>query len=473
MTDDLAAALRGFAESERRLADATAPDPGRESDAIARRVGRRRAFRAASSSVAALTVLGGLAVGIHATRGPAPEPPARPLPVATATASPTTSPSTPAPTASSTPSASSATPMQTLALEEAEPMPPEMLETTDARWRLVTYIDPTYVGFEGVVAPAGYYLWSPEGRLYLVPAAPSLLGAVIRDWLPGSALVVEESMDSGETWVTDLLTGDRGPTLGDDALFARDGTSDVFSFDGWAGRPEGVNLRRSSIDGVPSSQIPAFVAQYGAEVLLPHPDRTRLLLNDSTGPRVLRTDGLASLAMPSPYPGRPAACRAWMWVGDTDVLHECAESGATDFVVGEPSEFWLVPVGQGTPRRLSGMPEAGTLGGAWRVGDRTVAGTFGVNAPEAAWWDVSNGTATRLGRGTHDDLQVVDVRGGELIATERLIELSRDTRMAALVAADPLTGQSRRVLEGPPGSGPALQVFPQTHPLAPQTVPGN
>src|SRR4029079_4563763 len=117
------------------------------------------------------------------------------------------------------------------------------------------------------------------------------------------------------------------------------------------------------------------------------PAGSSILLHDVAGPRVITTDGFSSVSLLAPYPDRPDACLAWMWVDESSVLLQCAAGGQSEFVLGSTStEFWLAEVSTVSARLLVGMPEPARLGGVWRVGDRLVAGTFGTSEAEAAWW---------------------------------------------------------------------------------------
>ena len=468
MTDDLAAALRDFAESERRLASTTAPDPALESSAVARRVSRRRAVRTASSAVGTLVLVGALAVGVQAARG-IPEAPTGAA--TTPTSSPTPTRTTEAPPSPEAPSPSPSTispaAQQPIAFSDAEPMPPGMLQAAGDGWSLMRY--ETRAQDEAIIAPARVYLVSPDGRPYVVPTASDPADWYLVDWAPGSPLVLASGADTGEVFVLDLLTDERGPRLDGEIWNARilhDGSTDILI----AQAGTRASVRRVAADGSLRADVPAFAWQYGTESMVVSPDTTRFVVNDAAGPRALQSDGFSPLAMPAPYPERPAACRVWMWVGDTETLHECASDGSADFTLGSPSEFWLVPVGAGEARRLVGMPDAARLGGVWRMGDRLIAGTFGPSEAEAAWWEVTGSGVTLLASGGSADLMVVDVRGDGLIATERG---SQEPSVPAVVRVNPITGVTHRIVEGEPGFMASFGVVPRTYYAAPQVGTGD
>ncbi|GEA88051.1 hypothetical protein [Cellulomonas cellasea] len=468
MNDDLAAALRGFADQERHVAAASAPDPTLESGALARRVTRRRAVRAGATAVASLAVVGGIAVGVQAW-DTAPQPPAVPVPAPT-TPTPTPAPTTPTPTPSPSPTPTAPpAPPPTPTFRDAEPMAPGMLETSGAGWLLVRY--QPFADASTASSPAQVYLLSPDGRPYLVPTPLDLEDTYVLDWAPGSTRALV-GRGTGTAWVADLLTGERGPDLATPSVgraMLHDSSGDVLDTQA-AG---GIVLRRVAPDGSVLAESPGFERHYGSAALLPSPDTAFVVLNDVAGPRALRTDRLTAIAMAAPYPDLPAACRAWMWVGPAKVLHECSVDGSGPFAVGAESEFWLVPVGGDQPRRLADMPAATSLGGMWRVGDRLVAGTFGPRESQARWWDVTDGRATPLSAGGAPGLRVAGVRGGELVATERPRPVGDEPTVDALVAVDPVTGVVRRLVEGEPGRSSAFGVAPEIVASAPQTEIGD
>ncbi|MBB2924705.1 hypothetical protein [Cellulomonas cellasea] len=467
MNDDLAAALRGFADQERHVAAASAPDPALESGALARRVTRRRAVRAGATAVASLAVVGGIAVGVQAW-DTAPQPPAVPAPAPT-TSEPTPAPTTPTPTPtpSPTPTAPPAPP-PTPTFRDAEPMAPGMLEASGAGWLLAQLEEP--VDGEPVGSPPRLYLVSPEGRPFVVPVVGDTTEWRVLDWVPGTTRVLVHGRRTGAVAVLDLLTGVRGPTLGSgtEARLVPDGSGDVLvpSVDG--------TVRRFSADGtVQSLAFSSPVFPTSATAIL-GPDGSAFVTNHATGPRALDADDWLELSMPSPYPGLPGACRVWMWVGDGEVLHECSAGGASAFAVPSTgTELWLVPVGAGTPRMLTGLPPVTELGGVWRVGDRVVAGAFGWNVTESTWWDVTEGTATRLSGGGSPSLRVVGVLGDELVVTDTPYGPDGDPLPRSIVAVDPVTGAVRTLVEGEPGGLSELTVLPATYASAPQTEVGD
>ncbi|WP_258724371.1 hypothetical protein [Cellulomonas sp. NS3] len=467
MNDDLAAALRGFADQERHVAAASAPDSARESRALARRVVRRRAVRTGSTVTTTLVVAGGIAAGVQAWDA-RPEPPARPVPAPTAPAPTPTSP-TPdvTPTTTPSPTATSAPP-PTPTFRDAEPMSPGMLEASAAGWMLVQH--GTWLDGERVGSPVRLYLVSPEGRPYVVPTAGDPTEWLALDWAPGTSRVLVHVRATAEVAVLDLLTGVRGPTLGrgTEARLVPDGSGDVLlpSVDG--------TVRRLSADGAVRSLTPASPVYPVSATAVLGPDGSAFVTNDQAGPRAVDADDLSVLPMRSPYPDLPGACRAWMWVGATEVLHECSAGGASTFVLPSPgSELWLVPVGAGTPRRLTGLPPVTEVGGAWRVGDRVVAGSFGWNVTESTWWDVTDGTATQLSGGGSASLTVVGVRRDELIVADTPYGPRGDLPAHWIRAVDPVTGAVRSLVEGEPAGVSTFVVLPATYASAPPTEMGD
>lgn len=472
MTDDIAGALRGFAESQRVAASTSAPDPALESGGLARRVGRRRAVRMGSTVLSTAAVVGAAAAAVLLSGSGRPQPPA--LPAATLTSTPSPA----GPTASETPTASatvapSATPTPTAAeLRDAAPMSPGMLEAADEGWRIVQYSARDEQ--EEVLVPATLYLLDPDGQPYVVPTAANPAEWYLLDWLPGSALVVAESRTDGATRVMDLLTGESGPAIGywlDDAQFAGDGSDDVV-FSG--GTVAGIEVVRAGADAEVRARTAMFGYQYGSANWLRSPDGTWIALNDVAGPRAVATDRFTTVVLPAPYPNRPDACRAWMWVDDSEVLMECAPAGGTAFDLGSgDNEFWLVPVDAGAPRQLVGMPIPERLGGVWRVGDRLVAGMFGPSEREASWWAVTTDGLVPLSAGGSPELSVFDVRGSELLATLRPYSVEGEPTTPSIVAIDPVRGTTRTLAEGEAAWFTGLAVVPGRFAGLPQTTTGD
>ncbi|MBO9556340.1 hypothetical protein [Cellulomonas sp.] len=463
MTDDLSVALRGFAESERRAAVESAPDPTGESTMLARRVTRRRTVRAGATALVAVVAVAGLAAGVQAVRRPEPAVPP-PTPVTTSSVTPSPSPVEPTPTATPTSTPTNAAPAS---FDSAPPMPPGMLAESDEGWTLVRF--ESWATDESVLEHARVYLVDPDGRVFVVPSATDPASWYVLDWLPGTSSVLVESTTLSETWVLDLLSGEAGPVLErgaqtptyvEEARFAHDGTDDLLLV-------RASDIVRAAPDGTVLATMPRPATHEGATALLVDGTGTRAAVNDVTGVRAVRTDDLSAAPLPLPDPRRPGACRAWSWVGD-DVLQECTTGAADDFQIGAPSEFWLVPVDGGQPRAVPAMPEATRLGGVWLVGDRLVAGTFGPTESEAAWWDVGGATPTPLGAGGPQQIRVVAVQDGRLLTVEQPYSLHGPV-VSALVSVDPLTGTARRVVEGAPAKMTSFGAFPHVLPVGPQT----
>jgi hypothetical protein len=340
-----------------------------------------------------------------------------------------------------------------------------MLEASGEGWLLVR--SQGWGADESVVVPARIHLVAPDGRPFVVPSAIDPADWYVLDWLPGTPSVLATSIGTQQVRVVDLVTGAEGPVLdhGWTSRFAHDGTADVLVTSWDPGL--GTTIRRLAPDGTVESLVASFTAMYGTPELVVSEDGTRAVVNDAAGVRAIRTDDVGPVALAVPYPQRPGACRAWTWVGDEVVL-ECGAGGGADFAVGSASEFWLVPAGGGDARHLPGMPESTRLGGVWRVGDRLVAGTFGPTESSAGWWDVGGPEPELLASGGSATLDVVAVRDGEVIATDRPVGLDGASTVSALVAVDPLTGVQRRLVESAPavlasfGVTPSGAVVPQT-----------
>ncbi|WP_448060753.1 hypothetical protein [Cellulomonas hominis] len=467
MSDDLGTALHRFLDSERRGAEATAPDPRQESDALARRVGRIRAVRTGSTLLVAAAVVGLVTVGVQALEGPSLAPPALPSPTSTDEPAPSTTPTAP-PTGTAAPT-DGATPADPdpATFRSAEPMTPGALENSGDGWHLVRY--GTQSADSQVIVPTALYLVSPDGQAQVVPAAIDPQQWDLLDWLPGTALAIVNSVSAGQTTVVDLLTGTSSPPFGAwpyDAQFARDGTTDVlFAVDG--------KLLRIAADGSPRAESATFTVPYGTTAWSSSPDGARVVLNTTTGPRVVGASDLSAPTTIAPYPGHPEACRAWMWVDDTDLLLQCSAGGLTEFAITDPNEFWLAPADGGTPHPLAGMPDQTRLGGVWRVGDRLVAGMFGPSEAEASWWEVTADGLTPLTAGGSQSVEVVQVRGAELLLSVRQDEPDHSVGTPSLVALDPVRGTTRTLVQGDAAAFSFIEVVPATFPLAPQTSVGD
>ncbi|WP_426593564.1 hypothetical protein ACPPVS_17785 [Cellulomonas sp. McL0617] len=461
MSEDFAAALRGFADHERAAAALSAPDPATEVGGLVRRVRRRRAVRTGSTALSAAAVVAAVAVAVQLSGARVP-PPA--LPVPSVTDAPTATPTpTPSPTtiAGPSPSATSMSTPEPATFRGAQPMAPGMLASAGADWHLVQY--GTRAQDESVIDPAAIYLISPDGRPFVVPTPTDPAGWYLLDWLPGSSMVLAENVDDGATRVLDLLSGESRPTLGRWGTigFAHDGSTDVLvdpgqPLDGGTSR---AVLRRLTADGAIRAETAPFEEQWSSAGWLVNPSSTRVVLNDVAGPTAVALDGLSPVALPSPYPARPAACRAWSWVDDDDVLMQCAHGGTDAFGLGVGSELWLVPVTSGSPRLLVGMPDAVSLGGVWRVGDRLIAGTFGPAEAQARWWEVDAEGVRPLAAGGDPNLFVYGVHGSEVLATLRPFSIDGPAT-SSLVAIDPVAGTIRSLVTGSPGWFTSLGVTP-------------
>ncbi len=467
MSDDLGTALHRFMDSERHHAEATAPDPRRESDALARRVGGARTVRTGSTLLVAAAVVGLVTVGVQALEGPDPAPPALPSPTSTDGPTPSATPSA-SPTGTAVPTdAATPTDPGPATFRSAEPMTPGALEDSGEGWRLVRY-GATSAESE-VIVPTALYLLSPDGHIQVVPTPLDPQQWHLLDWLPGTASAIVSSVPEGETRVVDLLTGAPQPVLGlwlDDAVFVRDGTSDVlFAVDG--------TLRRVAADGSPRAESAPFAVPYGTTAWSSSPDRARVVLNTTTGPRVASASDLATPTPLAPYPGRPEACRAWTWVDDTDLLLQCSTGGFAEFSITEPDEFWLAPAQGGAPRLLTGAPDQTRLGGVWRVGDRLVAGLSGPSEAEAAWWEVTAGGLTPLTAGGSPWVEVCGVRGNELLLSVQQYESGHSIVTTSLVALDPVRGTTRVLVQGDTAAFSFIDVVPVPFPRAPQTSVGD
>lgn len=437
MNDDLAAALHSFAEAERHVAAATAPDAAAEAVGIARRVHRRRAVRTVGTAAAACVVLGALAMGAYAVRGepapgPAESPSVRPTP-----AEPTPAPE---PTRAVTPTAQ---------LSDAAPMTPGMLEASGPGWRLVRISD----GLDRL------HLVDPQGRPYRVPMVAELTDRALVDWVPGSSIVlVRETRDPARLWTLDLTDGaTAGPY--DDAqewhgLLMPGGQGDVVMYrDG--------RVVRISHDGTEAVEPRAPGAgQPGSIPVLISPDARHIAVNELTGPRAVDATDLTSVPLALPYPDRPGACRVWGWTSAEETLVECAEDGATAFDLAGPSEFWLATIGGGDARPVPRMPAPELLKGAWRVNGRLVALTYDPASHETRWWDPLSDVATPLGEDDEGHRVVVDVVGHELVVWRYAADGT-----ATLLAFDPVAGDDRRLLATPPveyvSTEPTLPAPPQ------------
>lgn len=452
MSDDITAALRGFADEQRLAAAATPPDLALESGTLARRVRRRRAVRTGSAVLTTVAVVGAVTVGSLLSGGRTPVQPAIPAPTSTPTTSPTSG---------------------AAALRGAQPMTPGMLDAAGDDWSLIGYS--AMDDAQDVLGPQTAYLLSPDGQAFVVPA--DLDGWYLQDWLPHSSLVVAATAE-GAVHVLDLVTGEVGPDLGFAApirpaydvgvQFVGDGSSDVLVVEEGT---SGARLSRVGADGeVRATTAPFFLLSHGSAVWLASPDRSRVVLNETTGPRAVTTDRLAPSALPAPYPDRPDACRAWMWVDDAEVLLECTPAGASTFSTSDASmEYWLVPVDGDDPRQLVGLPIPERLGGVWRVGDRLVAGSFGLTE-SASWWEVTDDGVVPLSAGGSPDLTVYAVRGSELLATLRPYAETAATASVQLVAIDPVGGTTRTVAEWEPAWYHGLTVAPSRFVGAPEIL---
>ncbi|WP_298455262.1 hypothetical protein [uncultured Cellulomonas sp.] len=471
MNENLRDALHGFVATESRAAHATPPELDREIDRLTRRVARRRAARAggAVTSAAAVTVVAvSLVLGSGAGRDPAPPAPAEPAP--SSTSRPTQAPPVaPLPEPVATPA-----PQPTVAvvpsLASAQPMAPGLLATTDGDWRLVRHQVPATPG--GDMSPAGVYLLAPDGAVYEVPVVGDPAAWYLLDWLPGTSLALVQQVADPVIEVIDLLTGATVHEVGAgwaQAQFVRDGSRDVLvaQRDG----PSTVVTRRVGLDGALRATGPAVEVPYGTTAWVASPSTSDVVVNAVSGPRVVAAGDLSAVATLAPYPDRPAACRAWGWVSDAEVLLECATGGTADYAVGDPSEFWVAPV-SGPARLLAGMPPATRVGGVWRVGARLVAGLSGPTESEASWWEVGPDGVTPLSSGGTPAVTVVDVRGSELVAVQRS-PWGSDPSTATLVAVDPATGATRTLLATPDGDAPSVAVVPAAFGDPPQTHTGD
>ncbi len=467
MSDDLGTALHRFMDSERHGAEATPPDPRQESDALARRVGRIRAVRTGSSLLVAAAVVGLVTVGVQALEGPSLAPPALPSPTSTGEPTPIPTPSAPLTgTAAPTDAATSVDP-DPATFGSAEPMTAGALEDAVDGWHLVRY--GTSSAESEVIVPMALYLVGPDGRVQVVPAAIDPQQWNLLDWRPGSPLAIVRSVQEGQTVVVDLLTGAAEPELGlwlDDARFVGDGTSDVlFAANG--------KLRRVAADGSPRAESPTFTVPYGTTAWSSSPDGAWAVLNDTTGPRVVSAGDLSTPTPLTPYTGHPEACRAWMWVGDTDLLLQCSAGGLAEFSITEPNEFWLAPADGGAPRLLAGTPDQARLGGVWRVGDRLVAGMYGPSEAKASWWEVTADGLTPLTAGGSQWVDVVEVRGAELLLSVQQYGSDHSMGTPSLVALDPVRGTTRVLVKGDTAAFSFIDVVPETFPQAPQTSVGD
>jgi hypothetical protein len=341
-----------------------------------------------------------------------------------------------------------------------------MLEDAGAGWHVVQYHPMTEQ--EDDILPNAAYLVSPDGRAFVFPDVVIPAGSYVVDWLPRTSLALVDGVEPG-VHVVDLRPGAAGPKLAGDesTAFVGDGSDDVLTSSG-----PGI-VRRLSKDGTVIAEVPDAEIQYGTAAWVGSPSGTHLVVNEVTGPRAVEARGFTPSPLTLPYPDRPDACRAWMWVDDAQVLVECTLGGDGPFFVGAQSELWLAPAGPGPARRLTGLdPHA--VGGVWRVGDRLVAGTFGPAEATAAWFDVTDGDAVPMGSGGSQDLWVFDVHGSELVATSRPYD--RDgtgPRPSEIVAVDPATGAVRQLVVGEPAYYDAMGVSPARYPGAPQTGTGD
>jgi hypothetical protein len=463
MSDDIRHVLHRLADAELRAADAARPDPGEEVGLLARRVARRRAVRTGSTALAVVALVGGVGVGVQAWNGPTTPPPAHPAPTATPTPSISPSPSPAGPSASATIPVPEVEPST---FRDAPPLPPGMLETAGAGWYVVQYHPSTEQDDD--ILPNAAYLVSPDGRAFVFPNVVIPAGSYLTDWLPSTSVALVYGFEPG-VHVMDLLTGAEGPKLADDewTAFVGDGSDDVLTSSG-----HGI-VRRLAQDGTVIAEVPDAEVQYGTSPWVGSPSGTHLVVNEVTGPRAVEARGFTPSPLTLPYPDRPDACRAWMWVDDEQVLVECTLGGDGPFWVGAQSELWLAPAGPGQARRLDGLDPHG-VGGVWRVGDRLVAGTFGPTEATASWFDVTDGDPVPMGSGGTQDLRVFDVHGSELVAAARPYDRDGSgPRPSSIVAVDPVTGTVRQLVVGEPAYFESMAVSHVRYPGAPQTETGD
>ena len=353
-----------------------------------------------------------------------------------------------------------------------------MLEATDTRWRLLRYEDWATPADQTAQSPAALYLLSPDGHVDKVSTPADPTAWYLLDWLPGTPLVIVRLTHDPLTRVIDLISGTTVLTLSSgpwNARFVHDGTHDIiYSTGTTSGTDVQTVLHRVTTGGRARATAPPFPASFGTEQpWLLNPSGTAVLVNDTTEPRLITSTTFAPMSLPSPYPARPGACRAWRWVTDTEALEECTTAGTHPFQLGEPSEFWLTTMGGGEPRRLSGLPSSDRLGGLWQVGSQLVAGSFGPAESEASWWEVRVGGVTPLSHGDPSDLVVVDVQGSELIAILRTYDAERVRSVASLVAIDPVRGATRTLVSAAPAGASSFALEPSSSGLPPQTGTGD
>ncbi|MGY4644260.1 hypothetical protein [Cellulomonas sp. URHB0016] len=462
MSDDIRNALHRFADAELRVAEAARPDPGAEVGVLTRRVARRRTVRTGVTALGVVALVGAVAVGVQAWDGPTTPPPAHPAPTATST--PTATRSTSPTQAPPSPTATPAVPeVEPSTFRDAPPMAPGMLAAAGAGWHVVQYHPLTQQQED--ILPTTLYLVSPEGRAYVVPTPEELSGSELLDWLPGTSLAVVRHQKDGLTHVLDLITGTAGPSLAlwGDVVFVGDGSDDVLG----SGRDA---VRRLGRDGSVVAELPITRTQYGTSAWVVSPDRTRLVVNEESGPRAVDTREFAASPLVLPYPDRPDACRAWMWVDDEQVLLQCAAGGTDPYNVGIPSEFWVAPTGGGPAWQITGLEPTRT-GGVWHVGDRLVAGMFGHTEATASWFDVTDGHAEPLGAGGDPGLWVFDVHESRLLAMLRPYGSGADT--SSIVSVDPVTGTVRPLVVGEPSYFTGFGAVPDRFAFAPQTEGGD
>ncbi|WP_028049255.1 hypothetical protein [Cellulomonas sp. URHD0024] len=464
MNEDFTSALHGFADALQLEAEASAPDATIETSALTRRVRRRRGVRTGSTVLSAVAVIGAATVVVQLSGLRMPPPPAVPVPTVTSTPTPTPS-ATPTPTVSAT-----AAPRPAAAMfRDAQPMAPGMLAAAGDGWNVVLY--GAWDEQNEVVVPEAPYLVSPDGQPFAITTGFDFTDWSLVDWLPGSSLALVSNRKDQSVRAIDLLTGDTHSVLvtgGEPHRFVGDETSDVLVLIG-----DGVtqHLSRLTIDGDTVARSPDFAVQYGSFPWFQSPGGADIVLNGLAGPVVVTADALTPETLPMPYPDRPDACRAWMWVDDTNLLLECTPGGASELVFWDPTEFWLVPTDSGAARRLDGMPESTRLAGVWRVDGRLVAGMSGPSEAESSWYEIADDGLHRLSSGGSRRLGVVDVRGSELIGTQWPEPGTTDA--VSLVAIDPVTGESRTLVVGEPASTASFGVRPGHYTGPPQTQTGD
>lgn len=465
---NLSDVMHGFMDAERRAAEVAAPDTTAETHALARRIGRRRAVRGAGIGIASVLVLGAVAVGVNALERAEPPLPAKPSPSPSVTVTPTPEPSTPAPT--STPQAPEVPP--TAYLTDAVPMPAGTFARTNETWRLLEFGDSTDAG---VVAPTTLYLVGPDATVYTVPAPFTLQGWTLLDWRPGTGevLLADDSATNRGTLLVDLADGsereiDFRSSAWNPAQFVPDRSGDVLRL----AASDGLRtIERVDADAQVTARTPGFSLADLPIIWSTSPEGTSLVVNDARGPALYSVDSLDPMAMDSPYPDRPDACRTWSWTSDTELLLQCSENGASTFdqwVMA--SEFWLVPTDGGSPTQVLGMPDATRVGGAWRVDGRMVVSMAGVTESEATWWEWTGQALTPLGSNEWPLVDVLGVQGGEIVFTESSYSREATDPYQNVVTLDPFTGDRHVLIATPPATlgtfvtRPVGQVEAWSHP---------